>query len=128
LTLTSNPAEQPRLATARLAEIASLEQFRPGFRERLLGLFREAMAQHLPTCLDPASVELEVRRQSAHALKGAAVGIGAMRLGALAYALELAAGEPGNWPAAATFRAEAEQTMDLLDAWATGVDVSLASR
>ena len=123
--LTQAASTQPRLAAERLAEIAGLEQFRPGFRNRIIGLFRVAVSEHLPHCLGEQACEIDQRLHAAHSLKGAAHGIGAARLAALAYAVEQAAtADTAEWTNAEPIREEAALALQLLGDWAAGADIS----
>ncbi len=113
--------DEPHLAQDRLAEIASLEAFRPGFRDRLIGLFRAALDEHLPTCLDHSGTSRLHKQYAAHALKGAAAGIGALRLQQLALGYEQAAAGGGTGiPDAAPLQIEAAAVLALLEQWAAG--------
>jgi HPt (histidine-containing phosphotransfer) domain-containing protein len=110
--------DQTHLAADRLADIVGLEAFRPGFRQRLINLFRAAVEQQLPTCLGEGEAAPQQRQRAAHALKGAAGGIGAVRLQALAQALEQTCGEcVPDASAAQALRNEAAEALRLLDAW-----------
>ncbi len=110
----------PRLGRERLAEIDQLEAFRPGFRERLIGLFADAVSQQMPVFENPASTADQVRR-AAHAVKGAAAGIGAQRLEALAHTLEQDAKQ--SIPLAnreAELQVEMQAVLAALAAWSVG--------
>ena len=107
-----------RLDQERLAEIASLEAFRPGFRDRLISLFQAAVEQHLPLCVGEVATSPTQRQHAAHALKGAAFGIGANHLGALAQQLEQIAKSPApEWPDPSALELAASDAMAALRAW-----------
>ncbi len=109
----------PCLAEERLAEIASLEAFRPGFRDRLIALFRGAVGEQLPRCLQLDIGGTEERRGAAHALKGSAASIGALRLAAVAESLEQSAHDPEACARlSGSLRAEADVALAELHAWA----------
>jgi len=102
----------------RLAEIASLEAFRPGFRDRLIGLFQAAVEQQLPRCVGEIEATPAQIQHAAHALKGAAFGIGATHLAALAQQLEqIAKSSPAEWPESTALRQAASEAVAALRAW-----------
>jgi HPt (histidine-containing phosphotransfer) domain-containing protein len=110
--------DQAHLAADRLADILGLDAFRPGFRQRLINLFRDAVEQQLPICLGDGGAAPQQRQRAAHALKGAAGGIGAIRLQALAQTLEQTCAESvPDASEAQALRAEAAEALRLLDAW-----------
>lgn len=114
-----NPA---RLDPQRLAEIASLETFKPGLCERLISLFEATAAPLLPTCAGEGEVTDAQQRAAAHALKGAAMSIGAARLGQMAQRIEQAGdGSAAPLPDGAELRAELAATLDALAAWRQSV-------
>ncbi|MGQ0801897.1 MAG: Hpt domain-containing protein [Pseudomarimonas sp.] len=110
--------DTPCLDHDRLAEIASLEAFRPGFRDRLIGLFEAAVHQQLPVCVGDVEASASERQHAAHALKGAASGIGALHLAALAQQLEQIARTPAaDWPDPTALKQAATDATMALRAW-----------
>ena len=115
----------PCLDPDRLAEIASLEAFRPGFRDRLIALFQAAVEQQLPLCVGEIETTAAQRKQAAHALKGAASGIGATHLAALAQQLEhLAKSSAAAWPEPSALKLAASEAMLALREWSAASSVS----
>jgi len=109
---------EPCLERERLAEIASLDAFRPGFRDRLIGLFQAAVEQHLPLCVGDVETSAVQRQQAAHSLKGAAAGIGAVQLAALAHQLEqIAKTSAPTWPNPSALTLAAAEVTAALRAW-----------
>lgn len=113
--------DAPRLDAQRLAEIASLEAFRPGLRDRLVELFAATAEPLLAGCAGEGAIADPQRRAAAHTLKGAAMSIGAVRLGEMAQRIERA-GDDSPEPLAdgAALRAELAATLEALDAWRRG--------
>lgn len=81
--------ELPLLDIEHLAEIESLESFRPGLREQMLTLFTGSARSSVSTC-DSAwkSEDNNGLAMAAHRLKGSAASLGATRLRDLAARLE----------------------------------------
>lgn len=111
-----------RLDPQRLAEIAGLEAFRPGLCDRLIGLFEATAAPLLPNCAGEGDVSESQRRAAAHALKGAAMSIGAAHLGRMAQRIEQAGNRSAEpLPDGASLRAELAATLEELGAWRQGL-------
>jgi len=111
-----------RLDPQRLAEIAGLEALRPGLCERLIGLFEATAAPLLPSCAGEQDVSESQRRAAAHTLKGAAMSIGATRLGQMAQRIEQAGDESAEpLPDGVSLRAELAATLEELGAWRQGL-------
>ena len=124
---TSNwPSNLPAdtLDQERLGEIAGLESFRPGLVERLIGLFRDSLGQHLPRCVDLQYADEGMVKSSAHALKGAAASVGAERLARTAAAVESHPADTALNSARAALPAEAERALEALDRWSAGLGSS----
>lgn len=108
----------------RLEEIAALEAFRPGLVQRLIGLFRDSLGQHLPRCVDLNCNDESAVKSSAHALKGAAASVGAERLARTAAAVEWHPADTAANSARAALPAEAERALDSLDRWSADLSSS----
>ncbi len=108
----------PCLDHERLAEIASLDAFRPGFLDRLIDLFEATVQQQLPVCVGEVEASPLQRQHAAHALKGAAAGIGALQLAALAQQLEQKAkASVIDWPDPQALKQAATAARAALRAW-----------